>query len=429
MRLVPVRVAYDPLHPRRIGWLALFVAALLASSSAVLACSNEGTARQPTSSVGDLVSDRDECRTQASIRTTVEPLFEATRIPGMSLVLVKEHRVLWEDAFGWADVGAGIKMSTRTPIEIASIGKAVTATAIMQLWERGLFGLDDDVGNFLPYSVRNPNFPDTPITFRMLLGHASSVQDNWSVMPYFFGEDSPVSIADYVESYLDPAGSLYDPSANFYAWAPGTQVAYCNIGYALLGALVEAISNTSFEKYTEEHVFGPLRMRATWRLAGLGERGMRPAALPYQYDPSTDSLSTLGLHTFPDVPDGGLFTDAASLSHLLLASMNGGEFQGARILSPRTVKLMQTVAYPEFGSIEGLGFEIIEEQDGSLYIGHWGGDLGIRTYMFYRPSDRVGVIALGNGDIVLYSDASATAFAEIIDYLFSVPAGDEGGHP
>ncbi len=63
---------------------------------------------------------------------------------------------------------------------IASISKTITATAVMQLWEQGLFELDDDVNDYLPFNVRNPNHPDVPITFRMLLTHTSSI-NGWTI--------------------------------------------------------------------------------------------------------------------------------------------------------------------------------------------------------------------------------------------------------
>ena len=70
---------------------------------------------------------------------------------------------------------------------LSSVSKTVTATALMQLYERGLFELNDDIDAYLPFEVNHPNYPSASISFKMLLTHTSGIKDNWGVMPYYNG--------------------------------------------------------------------------------------------------------------------------------------------------------------------------------------------------------------------------------------------------
>ena len=113
---------------------------------------------------------------------------------------------------------------------IASISKTITATAVMQLWEQGLFELDDDVNDYLSFNVRNPNYPDVPITFRMLLTHTSSI-NGWT-NNITHNQDNPIPLGFYMENYLVPGGVHYN-SSDWNSWMPGTSYDYSDESAAL----------------------------------------------------------------------------------------------------------------------------------------------------------------------------------------------------
>ncbi len=112
-----------------------------------------------------------------------EPLFDRyitllmkfAHKPSVSSCIIINDSVVWSKAYGIYDIENNKPATPDTLYLMASISKTVTATALMQLYDQGLFDLDDDVNNFLPFSLRNPNFPDIPITFRMILSHRSSL--------------------------------------------------------------------------------------------------------------------------------------------------------------------------------------------------------------------------------------------------------------
>ena len=105
----------------------------------------------------------------------------ANHIPGLAACAVRGSELVWHGEYGFARLEDSIHVVDTTVFDLASVSKTATATALMQLCERGVFGLDDDINNSLPFSVRHPGYPSTPITYRMLLTHTSGIVDNWPI--------------------------------------------------------------------------------------------------------------------------------------------------------------------------------------------------------------------------------------------------------
>ena len=102
-------------------------------------------------------------------------LVDKLNVVGLSISVIENNKISYSQGFGYADIDKSIKTDTNTIYRIASISKSITASAIMKLYEEGKFKLDDDINDYLNgFEVRNPNFPDEKITFRMLLTHTSS---------------------------------------------------------------------------------------------------------------------------------------------------------------------------------------------------------------------------------------------------------------
>jgi len=99
------------------------------------------------------------------------------QIPGSSAAIVVKERLVWAKGSGWADVEKKIPLTADTIQNIGSISKTITATAVMQLWKKEAFDLDDAINGHLPFRIRNTVFPDAPITSRQLLTHKSSIKD------------------------------------------------------------------------------------------------------------------------------------------------------------------------------------------------------------------------------------------------------------
>lgn len=322
------------------------------------------------------------------------------KVPGLAATVIRDNRIVWARAYGWADVAHARLVKPDTAFMLASISKTAMATGVMQAVEAGILDLDADVNDVLPFPVRNPAHPDVPITLRQLLTHTSSIQDNWWVIvPTYTKGDSPVALGDYLRNYLSPSGDVYHPRRNYDHWAPGVRYQYCNIGAALAGYLVEAASGIAFDRWCDERVFGPLGMTNTgWHLADVVRSTV---AMPYRFH--HDKFVPYGQYGYPDYPDGELRTSAIHLSHHLLSFMNFGAYGGQRVLRRDTVEEMRRVQFPAVANFQGLIW-YRWTLHGMALMGHNGGDSGVATQMFFRPSDGIGVVVLANGDWRTFRD-------------------------
>ncbi|MGZ4151386.1 MAG: serine hydrolase domain-containing protein, partial [Actinomycetota bacterium] len=247
---------------------------------------------------------------------------------------------------------------------------------------------------------------------RMLLTHTSSIRDDWpTIIPFYAHGDSTVGLGDYLRRYLAPGGDLYAPHRCYSIWRPGTRYDYCNIAAALAGYLVEAASGVAFDAWCDERIFAPLAMDATsWHLAGLERTQI---AMPY-YD-HDGTFVAYGQYGYPDYPDGELRTSAPHLARHLLAFIGLGAYDGVRILQEATVREMRRTQFPDVAHGQGLIWYRFDLR-GMALMGHNGGDSGVATQMYFRPSDGTGVIALANGN--WYFDGRRWPLQRVVVRLF-----------
>jgi CubicO group peptidase (beta-lactamase class C family) len=323
-------------------------------------------------------------------QTDVKEAISDMDLTSASWAVVKNGELLWSDATGEASAASGELATVDTRYLVASVSKTITATALMKLYDQGLFQLDDDINASLPFSVRNPDFPSDAITFRMLLSHNSSISDAHqnTLDLYCYNSDCAASLEDFFQDVF-VSGGAYNSPDNFSTAAPGTAEEYTNLGHALIGYLVERISGQPFDEYCEVNIFQPLGMTKTeWRLANT--------PLAELAEPNSTDLQTGNIHyTFPDYPNGGLRTTPNDLSRFLRMFMLSGNFDGTTILQPSTVDLMKTL---QFGSIEMCLTFYYETIGGRTMLGHSGGEMGVTTEMYFDPETNVGVIIFNNDD-------------------------------
>jgi CubicO group peptidase (beta-lactamase class C family) len=336
--------------------------------------------------------------------------------PGLSLGIVYDRSLLRTEGYGWANIAARRPMRANTLLNIASVTKTITCTAVMQLAERGKVRLDDDVNRYLPFQVRNPAHPEVSITVRQLLTHTSSITDGPAYQQSYACGDPRVSLNVWLRSYLLAGGANYDAAANFGVWQPGEQWSYSNVAFGLLGLVIETVSRCSYMDYCIRNIFRPLGMTSSRFLLA----GMRPEAhaTPYTYVTDGDASAVPlrdprwspppgemafqvphCLYSFATPPDGLARTSAAELSRFLLAYMRGGMLDGYRLLRFDTVNQIlndQHVPFPGEGGVQGLAW-VGENFPGAQ--GNWnhsGGDPGVTTHMMFRPSDGRGLVILAN---------------------------------
>jgi CubicO group peptidase (beta-lactamase class C family) len=283
-------------------------------------------------------------------------------------------------------------------------------TALMQLYDQGLFDLDDDVNTVLPFELRNPYFSDDPITFRMLLSHTSSLNTNVRNEYYWmnFSGDPPFSFfpEPYLRQFLLPDGKYYHDQVWSATRRPGEHAMYANVGYDLISYLVELLSGESFLSYCQHNIFDPLEMKNTsFNLSTLSlDQVARPYHfffgcyrqidnLPWFFGPSYDDR----FWRMRGYPAGGLYSTVEDLSHFLIAHMNQGVYKNRSILEPDTVSLMHTID-PDNEIGYGLAWMRYPITSTITSTGHGGDIMGVDTWMLYDESTNTGVIYLANGN-------------------------------
>jgi len=182
-----------------------------------------------------------------------------------ALGIVREGKVLFSEAVGSKQLG-GESASAQTKYRIASISKLVTAVGVWQLIEQGLIDPEADVSGYLGFALRNPHYPDTPITVKMLLSHTSSIRDGGIPGSY----NIPAGHA--ISEFFTPGMPCYNPNGWAPAGqAPGVYFAYCNMNYCLLGTVIERVSGERFDRYMKHHIFVPMGLSCSFHVADMPE--------------------------------------------------------------------------------------------------------------------------------------------------------------
>jgi len=312
--------------------------------------------------------------------------------------------------------GFGEQTGEDTVFLVGSIQKVFVAVSILQLYDEGLVGLDDDVNTHMPFSIRHPGYPDTPITIRMLLSHRSGLD---ATLPSEFqydwdGENPPewksfseafegIPLEEWLEMNLDEDGSYYTPS--HWVWEPDTRYSYSNNGYKILMCILERVTGKSIQDYMDEYIFTPLQMDHT----GFD-------CLEFMVEHAIPHTRTRGDSTNKELPIWNgqymLRSTVSDMGHLLIALMNEGQFDDYQLLKRDTVALM----FENTGSMSlrsrlrdllpikdvlrvgyGLGIEV--RNNGNF--GHGGSTVGFTAECSFNPKTKRGFIRLSNVNAIL----------------------------
>ena len=333
------------------------------------------------------------------LETEIQQIMRRFKAVGVSTVVVKDNKIVYNRAFGYNpdynDTTRRVPISTNGIYVIASISKTFISTAIMQLVEDNILRLDDDINKYLPFKVRNPKYPNIPITIRMLLCHRSTINDKhygWNL-----NQINPEKGKKWKECYND--------------YKPGTTFSYCNLNYNLLGAIIENATGRRFFDYIDDHIMSPLGVYASYNLTKIDSTKLIKA---YQYDRKTKKFKKdgniynyqyyrtklkdyqLGYTTACFSPSGGVKISAVDLAKYMMMHMNYGEYNGKRILGRKSELELWTPQASD--TTYALGFfrnkEILK---GENVVGVRGSAHGIHSVMYFSPEKKFGFIVICNG--------------------------------
>jgi CubicO group peptidase (beta-lactamase class C family) len=435
----------------RVSALILLALALAAASCSRQAPSPTPTPVPPNPTVTPTPAIRTELGTvDDAVDQQIQSLMEEGDIPSLSAGIVLNDELVWAKNYGGP---AGLD----TVYIVGSIQKAFTASAVLQLVERGTVDLDEDVSAYLPFPVRHPRHPDSPITLRSLLTHQSGLgketavegahvfQGDYSV--YEFAEevlgieyprlDPYPSCETLYEGLLTPGGAFYEPDV--WEFEPGT-VHYSNTGFQFLGCIVQQVAGQSLAAYIEEHILDPLGMvHSGYSVSDLVEYHALPheriegdyVLMEGQKVPIRDGLAKLVEDNLLEIPlyewapgAGGLRTTVPDLAQFLIAHANQGRApNGFQLLQPETVEMMHEIAVASGGIVQsfnlvgqGMGWNLC--QDG--VEGHTGDQLGFNAAMVYKQTGQgtAGILAMTNVNLMFFEwDRKLEWFG---DYYFDI---------
>ncbi|MDJ0761243.1 MAG: serine hydrolase domain-containing protein [Woeseiaceae bacterium] len=300
-------------------------------------------------------------------------------IASVTIIAFTDTGVLWQQSFGYANVGARVKASRETVYNTGSTFKIVVVTAVMQLVEAGRLHLDLPVNRYLTHPIDDFAEQGAPLTLRHMLSHhaglaASRPVPDWDV----WSRVSPPSLEDQISGLTAVA-------------LPGREYDYCNICFPLYAKVIENVTDMSLERYLRENILLPIGAKYTEPLYP-DARMVENMALPYEQ---------IGNKPFP-MPQkfleswmsGDTYQRPIDLVRFLQIFLNRGQTNGARLLSAETVA---TMFVAQFDSNVSLGF-ISEVQDGRNVLWWDGGIYGSSAVYHLEPAAGIGVYIASNSN-------------------------------
>jgi CubicO group peptidase (beta-lactamase class C family) len=306
-----------------------------------------------------------------------------------------------------------------TLFRIASISKMMTTLGLMRLLEDGKVSLDADVSGYLGFTLRNPHFPDQLITLRHLLTHTSSLRDDAG---YSWGAD--IALKDVIDSRMFAANA-----------GPGAYFTYCNLGWGVIGTVMEVVSGERFDRLMRRLLIEPLGLQAGYYPAELPPAALANLATLYRkrtvdtevWDPTgpwiaqADDYSVkppvaidryvIGTNATPFSPTGGLRISARDMGVVMRVLMG----HGPRLLKPATLSQMFGRQWTYDGRngdtsdglfhCWGLGNEQFPDETstrlveggGFPAVGHLGDAYGLMSVFAFDPKRQHGMIVLVGG--------------------------------
>lgn len=358
-------------------------------------------------------------------------------------VAFDEGGVRTVEASGTADLATQRPVTANDPVRVASISKLVTAIAVMRLVEQGTLDLDADVSDSLGWRLRNPAYPDAPITLRLLLSHRSSLTDT----------------VDYVLPLdADMQHVLADPKAWDTEHPPGAYFRYANFNFPVVAAVMERATGERFDLLVDRLVLKPLSIDACFNWVSCGDsavargvvlyrsrqptkddnHGARPAcAVTPASDGSCDlALWRAGANGAIFSPQGGLRISALDLARIGRMLLNDGSVGDVRILTAASVRLLEEPVWRFDGAngdtqdgfmcSYGLATQTLATPvagcrddpfgDGRRRVGHAGDAYGLKSGLWLDRAHKNGVVYFAT-DVLDNDTGLHSAFSRVEEEL------------
>jgi CubicO group peptidase (beta-lactamase class C family) len=334
----------------------------------------------------------------SKVRELIIDEVTSRRVTSIAVVVAEDGNIVWEEAFGWADVENRVRATPNTMYRLGSISKTITATGLMLLVEEGKVDLDEPVVDYLPKNVRPRVFEGEirDITVRHLLNHRSGMP---AYAESFFEDDheSPRPFAETVRRY----GIITVP--------PGRAFIYCNLGYQMVARIIAEVSGMSYAEFIDDRVFAPLGMDHALVYEGL------PFKKQYavNYTPSFEKIP-LYIDSYPGAD--GNYASAHGLIRFAMFHMGDSLPDQEMILKDQSITAMQA-KYPPGNERIGIGWWLDGDERGHRSVYHGGDAPGVACMMRLFPDEDIAAVVLCNSECEKLYDIQEAIFVALIPEL------------
>ena len=330
-------------------------------------------------------------------RGKLDSLRRAMSIPGLSISVSVDRRVVWSEGMGYADLELRSPATPLTRYRIGSVSKILTAAGAALLHQRGELDLDAPVQAYVPSFPRKP---EGEITTRLLAGHMGGIRHYVDVEAEYYLTRRYETVFEALDLFRD------DPLVA----APGTEWSYSSYGFNLISAVIAATSGGGFLQYLDEEVFRPLGMLHTG--GDHTDSLVVNRARPYDRTPDGRLINARHIDNSHKWAGGGFLSTTEDLLRFAHAHLEPG------LLSRETLDLLwtsqRTAAGDEIGV--GIGWRLMPPSrvGGRRAVGHAGGAIGGNALLMIYPDDGVAIAVAANIADIGYPQGGALVFGNVI---------------
>lgn len=320
------------------------------------------------------------------VRWTLSERMEHYRVPGVSVAIIDDWKIIWSGGFGVKKAGTTDPVEVSTLFQAASISKPITATAILNLVDNGKLSLDEDVNTYLSsWKIPENNYTtQEKVTLRRILSHSAGL-----TVHGFPGYGPGQSIPD-LQQILDGQPPV-NTSAIRVDTLPGSQWRYSGGGFTVIQQLLLDIINSSFPLIMKQLILERANMSLSTFEQPLPNSRCQEAASGHD---AKGELIEGNWHIYPEMAAAGLWTTSTELAQWALEITNAWNGRTSKLLSKSMAKQMMTSQKPP----SGLGI-FLEGTDEVINFSHGGGNEGFRSHFYMFPALGKGAVMMTNADI------------------------------
>ncbi|MFX1537850.1 MAG: serine hydrolase [Promethearchaeota archaeon] len=323
-------------------------------------------------------------RTIDEIKQLIVKYMKKGNIPGLSIALIDDDRVVWTEGFGHTDQTKTCKITPDTLFGIQSTSKTYTATAFLRAVHKGLVNLDDPLTKYYPeFSIKSrfSNDEVKKITFRQLLSHYAGLPHEAPIGNNY--DDGECTFEEHIRSISD----------TWLKYSVGTRFCYSNLGLDLIAYVLERITGKKFKEYVKDELFEPIGMKSS--VVGTPDALKNPL-LAKGHEGSIEVEITRNI---PMIGAAGFYCSVRDMAKFIAFQLREGKINQKILINKKLLNELTSIQYPEKGQTVGTGLSVLIVENafgGTKFLTYSGGGFGYACDQAWLPKYNIGVAILTN---------------------------------